>query len=110
MTTQREPRTSLITGVDLLAYFTSDPQRSIAYYREVLGIEPTEIDSEGRGAEFTLADGTTFGVWRPEETTSGAAVMFAVKDIHAALPRLRERGAELSATPRCRVCASAARN
>src|ERR1035438_6651738 len=96
LSSETQPLTGPITGVDLLAYFTSDPQRSIAFYRDVLGIVPTEIDAEGRGAEFTLSDGSTFGVWRPEEAASGAAVMFAVKDIHRALPQLRERGAQLS--------------
>lgn len=104
MTTSSEPRTSLITGVDLFGYFTSDPQRSIAFYRDVLGLEPTDINAEGRGAEFTLADGTTFGVYRPDEPKSGAAVMFAVSDIQAALPRFRERGAQLSEPQESPVC------
>jgi lactoylglutathione lyase len=96
--------TSLITGVDLVAYFTADPQRSIAFYRDVLGLTPTDIDAQGRGAEFTLGDGSTFGVWKPDEATSGAAVMFAVKDIAAALPQLRDRGAELSEPEETPVC------
>jgi lactoylglutathione lyase len=104
MTTSSEPRTSLITGVDLFGYFTSDPQRSIAFYRDVLGLTLTEITGEGRGAEFTFADGTTFGVYRPDEPQTGAAVMFAVSDIHAALPRLRERGAQLSEPQETPVC------
>ena len=106
MTTSSEPqtRTGLITGVDLLAYFTKDPQRSIAFYRAVLGIVPTEIDDKGRGAEFTLSDGSTFGVWQPDDATSGAAVMFAVTDIHGAVPQLRERGAELSDPEETEVC------
>jgi lactoylglutathione lyase len=104
ISSEEQALTGPITGVDLLAYFTSDPQRSIAFYRDVLGIVPTEIDAEGRGAEFTLSDGSTFGVWRPEEAASGAAVMFAVKDIHEALPRLRERGAQLSEPEETPVC------
>jgi predicted enzyme related to lactoylglutathione lyase len=104
MTTSSKPSTSLITGVDLFGYFTSDPQRSIAFYRDVLGIAPTEITAEGRGAEFTFADGTTFGVYRPDEPQSGAAVMFAVGDIDAALARFRERGAQLSEPRETPVC------
>jgi predicted enzyme related to lactoylglutathione lyase len=87
-----------------VTYFTRDPQKSIAFYRDVLGLEPTEIDEKGRGAEFTLRDGSTFGVWKPEEEASGAAVMFAVTDIHDALPRLRERGAQLSEPDETPVC------
>jgi predicted enzyme related to lactoylglutathione lyase len=102
--TELQMRTGPITGVDIVAYFTNDPEQSIAFYRDVLGMTPTEIDEHGRGAEFTLSDGSTFGVWRPDEPASGAAVMFAVGDIHDALPRLRERGAQLSEaeeTPAC---------
>src|ERR1017187_5474767 len=76
MTTSTEPQTvtGLITGVDIFAFYTGDPQRSIAFYRDVLGMTPTEIDDQGRGAEFTLSDGSTFGVWRPDDgATSGAA-------------------------------------
>jgi len=106
MTISSAPQTttSLITGVDLLAYFTADPQRSIAFYRDVLGMTPTEIDEHGRGAEFTLSDGSTFGVWQPSEPESGAAVMFAVSDIAAAVTQLRARGAELSDPDETPVC------
>jgi predicted enzyme related to lactoylglutathione lyase len=96
-----------ITGMDLAAYYTGDPQRSIAFYRDVLGLTPTEIDEEGRGAEFTLADGTTFGVWRPDDGPFvGGAVMFAVGDADAAVAQLRERGVDVSEpmdTPVCRM-------
>lgn len=88
-----------------MAYFTRDPQKSIAFYRDVLGMVPTEIDEQGRGAEFTLSDGSTFGVWQPDdEATSGAAVMLAVNDIHSALPALRERGAQLTEAEETPVC------
>lgn len=106
MTASAQPQTVTgpIVGIDLVGYFTRDPQKSIAFYRDVLGLEPTDIDEKGRGAEFTLRDGSTFGVWKPEEEASGAAVMFAVNDIHEALPRLRERGAQLSEPDETPVC------
>src|SRR6202043_4217277 len=89
---------AMITGMDLAAYLVSDPQRAIAFYRGVLGLTPTEVDTEGRGAEFTLADGSTFGVWRPDqgEKFSGGTIMFAVGDVHAAIADLRERGGTFS--------------
>src|ERR1700729_331396 len=95
-TIQTTPRTATVTGVDIFAYFTPDPQRSIAFYRDVLGMQPTEIDPEGRGAEFTLADGTTFGVWRPDGEASGGCVMLAVENAVAAVAEFRTRGAEFS--------------
>jgi predicted enzyme related to lactoylglutathione lyase len=93
--------TTSINGIDLAAYLVSDPRRSIAFYRDVLGMTPTTVDELGRGAEFTLADGQTFGVWRPEggaegEQTSGGAMMFAVDDAHATVAELRKRGLGVS--------------
>jgi len=35
-----------ITGIDLAAYLVSDPSRAVAFYRDVLGMTPTEIDPE----------------------------------------------------------------
>jgi catechol 2,3-dioxygenase-like lactoylglutathione lyase family enzyme len=103
-TTASLPKTA-ISGVDILAYLTSDAQRSIAFYRDVLGLLPTEIDDEGRGAEFELADGSTFGVWNPgEPPTSTATVMFAVGDITEAVALYRSRGAELSDPSETPVC------
>jgi predicted enzyme related to lactoylglutathione lyase len=93
-----------ITGLDLAAYLVRDPQRAIAFYRDVLGLVPTEIDEEGRGAEFTLADGSTFGVWRPEDGETGGTVMFAVGDAQAAVATFRERGAMLSDPTETPVC------
>jgi predicted enzyme related to lactoylglutathione lyase len=94
-----------ITGMDLCAYFTQDPDRSIAFYRDVLGITPTAI-SPGQGSEFTLADGQTFGVWKPDEgeTLSGGAVMFAVGDANAAVERFRANGAQIQDVVETPVC------
>ncbi len=104
--TTSEQRTAhgTVTGIDLMAYFTSDPGRSFAFYRDVLGMTPTEIDDQGRGAEFTLPDGTTFGVWKPEDGAKGACVMLAVDDIGLALEEFRKRGAQLSEPEETPVC------
>ncbi len=95
-----------IRGMDLAAYLVRDPQGAIAFYRDVLGLTPTAVDPQGRGAEFTLADGSTFGVWRPDADADakGGAVMFAVADVNAAIARLRERGAEISEPMESPVC------
>ncbi len=94
-----------ITGIDMAAYLVSDPQRAIAFYRDVLGLTPTEIDEQARGAEFTLADGSTFGVWNPGGgPSSGGTIMFKVGDAQAAVARFRERGLELSDPMETPVC------
>ena len=106
-TLNRTARTgTTITGMDLAGYFTGDPARSIAFYRDVLGMTPTSVDDQGRGAEFTLADGSTFGVWKPDEgeKLSGGVIMFAVGDAKATVEELRERGAAFSDTTQTPVC------
>jgi predicted enzyme related to lactoylglutathione lyase len=93
-----------IKGIDIAAYLVRDPQRAIEFYRDVLGMTPTEIDDQGRGAEFTLADGSTFGVWKPEEGGTGGAVMFAVDDAKSAVEHFRARGLALSEVAESPVC------
>jgi catechol 2,3-dioxygenase-like lactoylglutathione lyase family enzyme len=85
-----------VNGIDWAGYFVSDPKRSIAYYHDVLGMATTAADPQGRGAEFTLADGSTFGVWHDVSTpSSGGTLMFAVNDAHATVAQLRERGVNI---------------
>src|SRR5579863_897381 len=93
-----------IKGIDIAAYLVRDPQRAIAFYRDVLGMTPTEIDDQGRGAEFTLADGSTFGIWKPDEGASGGAIMFAVDDAKGAVEHYRARGLQLSDVMESPVC------
>jgi len=97
---------TLIKGVDLFANMVSDPQRAIAFYRDVLGMTPTDIDEQGRGAEFTLADGSTFGVWKSEEgqPVPSGGVMFAVENIEQAVETFRARGLTLSDPMESPVC------
>ncbi|HTA54475.1 MAG TPA: VOC family protein [Candidatus Acidoferrales bacterium] len=95
---------AMINGIDIAAYLVKDPQAAIAFYRDVLGMTPTEIDDEGRGAEFTLADGSTFGVWKPEDGETGGAIMFAVSDAKDAVEHYRARGLKLSDVMESPVC------
>lgn len=93
-----------VTGTDIAGFLVRDPQAMVAFYRDVLGIQPTEIDPEGRGAEFTLADGTTFGVWKTESGETGGFTMLAVDDIQAAHSAMKARGLELSPIDESPVC------
>ena len=97
-------KTGIVKGIDLSAYLVKDPQAQIAFYRDVLGMVPTDIDSEGRGAEFTFEDGSTFGVWKTEDGSLGGAVMFAVDDIEEAIAGFRERGLQISPAEETPVC------
>jgi predicted enzyme related to lactoylglutathione lyase len=102
--TQTKTKPSTIIGLDIMAFQTQNPQRLVEFYRDVLGLQPTEVDEEGRGAEFTLADGSTFGVWKPDDGDSSPAIMFAVPDIKAAVAEFRARGAALSDHIETGVC------
>ena len=102
--TAKNDTKTAVKGIDIAAYLVRDPQRAIAFYRDVLGMTPTAIDDEGRGAEFTLADGSTFGVWKPEEGGTGGAIMFAVDDAKAAVEQYRARGLALSDVSEFPVC------
>lgn len=109
MTTATDTATTLaktIVGIDIAGYLVRDPKAAIAFYRDVLGIEPTDVDTEGRGAEFTLPDGTTFGVWNMPDDSTGGFVMFAVSDLQDAIKTYRSRGVSVSDimdTPVCQM-------
>ena len=96
--------TATIKGIDLCGYLVNDPAAAIAFYRDRLGLEPTAVDPEGRGAEFTLSDGTTFGVWKEPGASVGGFVMFSVDDAKAAVTALRARGLEISDVDETPVC------
>ena len=96
-----------ITGVDIFGPQTNDGKRLIAFYRDVLGMTPTAGGAaDDNGAEFELADGTTFGVYQPDGATPGKGygALFAVGDIRAAVTRFRESGAQLSDPMETPVC------
>jgi predicted enzyme related to lactoylglutathione lyase len=103
-TSQQTANATIIKGIDLSAYLVRDPDRAVAFYRDVLGMTPTAIDDSGRGAEFTLADGSTFGVWKPDGDERGGAIMFAVDDAQAAVAAYRARGLEVSDVMESPVC------
>ena len=100
------PAGATIVGVDIFGPATRDAMRLVAFYRDALGMPPTALDESGRGAEFTLADGTAFGVWQPDEapSASGYGALFAVTDINAAVARFRGQGATLSDPLETPVC------
>jgi len=85
-----------VTGLDLSGYMVKDAPRAIAFYRDVLGLEPTMVYPEDRGAEYELSDGTTFGLWggggrvMPFQPSNG--ILFAVDDLDAAVAAVKARG------------------
>jgi uncharacterized protein YndB with AHSA1/START domain/predicted enzyme related to lactoylglutathione lyase len=100
-----------VTGMDLSGYMVKDAARAIAFYRDVLGLEPVLVYPENRGAEFELPDGTTFGLWggggkvMPFQPSNG--ILFAVDDLDAAVAAVRARGIAVLMELETAVCAMA---
>ncbi|MDQ2857924.1 MAG: VOC family protein [Candidatus Eremiobacteraeota bacterium] len=99
-----------IIGMDLSGYMVKDAPRAIAFYRDVLGLEPVAVYPDDRGAEYELLDGTTFGLWggggrvMPFQPSNG--ILFAVSDLDAAVAALEVRGIPVvmqTETPICRM-------
>jgi predicted enzyme related to lactoylglutathione lyase len=99
------PRTgTTVNGIDLAGFLVADPQGESAFYREVLGMVPSDVDPQGRGTEFTFPDGSSFGVWRTPEATQCGFVMFAVENAKAKVEELRSRGVSLPDVTETPVC------
>ena len=99
-----------IQGIDLSGYMVQDAQRAIAFYRDVLGLEPARVYPQNRGAEYDLPDGTTFGLWggggrvMPFQPSNG--ILFAVEDLDGAVEAVKARGIAIlmqTETPNCRM-------
>jgi predicted enzyme related to lactoylglutathione lyase len=97
-----------IRGIDLHGYMCKDAERAIAFYRDLFGLEPSMVYPEGRGAEFELPDGSTFGLWggggkvMPFQPSNG--ILFAVDDLQAAIAAVTARGLAVhyqTETPNC---------
>ncbi len=52
-------RSLTISGMGMSGYMVKDAARAIAFYREVLGLEPAWVYPDNRGTEYELPDGTT---------------------------------------------------
>jgi predicted enzyme related to lactoylglutathione lyase len=84
-----------IKGIDVTTYLVKEPKRAIAFWRDVMEL-PVLYEAE-QGAEFELADGATFGLWRMDDGSwhPGHGVMFSVDDVCAAADHFRSRGAQI---------------
>ena len=97
-----------VVGMDLSGYMVKDAARAIAFYRDVLGLEPAIVYPDNRGAEYALPDGTTFGLWggggrvMPFQPSNG--ILFAVDDLDAAISALKARGIPLQMERETHVC------
>ena len=93
--------------MDLSGYMAKDVPRAIAFYRDVLGLEPTKVFPDNHGAEYELPDGTTFGLWggggmMPFQPSNG--ILFAVDDLDAAVAAVKARGIPILMEHESPVC------
>jgi predicted enzyme related to lactoylglutathione lyase len=101
----------MIKGMDLSGYMVKNAARAIAFYHDVLGLEPARIYPQERGAEYDLSDGTTFGLWggagdvMPFQPSNG--ILFMVDDLRASVARLRELGIPIQREIDTPVCSMA---
>jgi predicted enzyme related to lactoylglutathione lyase len=99
-----------VTGMDLSGYMVKDAARAIAFYQDIFGLQTTAIYPDGRGAEFDLPDGSTFGLWggggKVMPFQPGNGILFAVDDFDGALAKLAGRAIPViyqTETPACRM-------
>jgi predicted enzyme related to lactoylglutathione lyase len=100
-------RSFSITGIDRSDYMVTDIARAIAFYRDVLGLEPASGSVAEQNVEYELSDGTTFGLWvggDEQPFAPGNGVMFAVDDLDAALAEIRAGGHPILMQRETRVC------
>ena len=100
----------VVRGIDATYYTVEDLDVETKFYTDLLGAAP-ETQWPERLAEWTFADGNSFGLYHSEETEagSGGTVMFAVDDVAQAVAAATARGVtfheggEITDTPVCHM-------
>lgn len=85
-----------IRGSDFVMYHVSDLERSLKFYRDILGLT-VEGQYGGDWVELT-ATPTTLALYRPEEgepRVGGAAIGLAVDNVHVAVDELKAKEVEV---------------
>jgi lactoylglutathione lyase len=84
---------SLVSRISVVYLYVADLERSVAFYRDLLGIP---LEGEGDWLEATFVDGVRFALHRAHEGvetgSGGVRVDFEVADVDEAARRLQEAG------------------
>jgi predicted enzyme related to lactoylglutathione lyase len=104
----RKENVVAVRGIDAVYYIVKNLETTQLFYSGLLG-EPS-VGHPGVFAEWTLADGTSFGLYCSEKVEVGASgtIMFAVDDIAASMNQAKKLGAtfpseEFTETPLCNM-------
>jgi catechol 2,3-dioxygenase-like lactoylglutathione lyase family enzyme len=94
----------IVEQVDFITIPTRDVERSMAFYRDVLGVP----ESEYKGAELETPN-VTLSFWNPTEQgiefePNTAGFGLRVADVHAAVEEVRAAGAEILGIHDSSVC------
>ena len=99
----------MVKDLAFIAYSVRDVPRAIAFYRDVVGLEPGEMFSD-HWAEFNVGS-TAFGIGNGEtlgyEPGKSSGASFEVDDIEAMRERVAQSGAKVSEVhkfPNCSAC------
>ena len=96
-----------VTGIDAVYYTCKDVNALTKFYTDLLGAEPA-MTWPDRLAEWTFADGNSFGLYGTPEGSPGGSAMFAVDDVAQAMADAKGRGVkffddEVTDTPACHM-------
>ena len=93
-----------VEQVDFVSVPTRDVARALAFYRDVVGLAPSEYsDGEIETPNVTL------GFWNPEDdgeefAANTAGIALRVADVRAAVEEFREKGGEVVGIEDSGVC------
>ena len=103
-------QSTALQGIDIAVYLVQDVDRAKKFWQDTMGCTMTE-DYGPYGGEFTFGDGTTFGLYKPDdqEWRRGGGIMFRVDDLEAAVAQYKARGVKfdddgkIEESPVCRM-------
>jgi predicted enzyme related to lactoylglutathione lyase len=88
----------VISRISVVYLYVADLDRSLAFYRDVLGLALERHPQDDHWAEVTFVNGTRFALHlashRPPQAPATVEVSFEVADLEAALDRIRGAGVE----------------
>lgn len=89
-----------VLGIDFTYFAVSDMQKSLAFYRDLLGIPLACLVLEGTWAEFEINPGTLVLGQNDNITEPGrGSVALAVDDVKAAVEELETEGVPVNWSP-----------